>query len=97
MKSSSSRNSSTVLSDWPIERPYDHDGVRRYYPDRNGRRFGVGDTVYLIPAMRVSRVRKALVTAINGDDIWVVVNLGRLKVRAHRYGCEMEVAWDKRL
>lgn len=80
---------------WPDskEYPYTHKGIRRYYPDRNGKRFGVGDTVYLIPSMRIGHVRKVVVTAISGDDIYVTANLGCCGglVKAHVYGCEVEL------
>jgi hypothetical protein len=66
--------------------------------DINGVMIAEGDIIRLTKGMRVGRVRKGVVTRINGGDIYVECNLGAVGpketkgvVMAHRYGCEMEV------
>lgn len=59
--------------------------------DREGNPISVGDKVLLTEGMAINGRRKAVITKIDGSDVYVkLVQAGRMSgVKAHRYGSEM--------
>lgn len=59
--------------------------------DRNGRKLHLGDIVRLTKGMRVGRQSKAIVTGLNGEDIYLTMYGPGYTGEVHRYGCEMTI------